>query len=239
MRYFVPNKHSNETVGFLKQKAAPLTFFEENDVVINWGHSKPMWLLNKPSAVAKAVHKVKCFKELQKAGIPIPHFDIWPWLTPSEEQPMIGRLLVKSAGGNGIVVMTDPTQVDTSCKLYTRYIEPIRECRVHVFQDKVIHLQEKKKRKVWAGPRHKYIRSHQFGWVFINFDVEVPQDAQEIGVAAIKALGLDFGAVDMVQSKQDSKWYVLEVNTAPGLEPCFLEKYLNEFQAYTPVNTTA
>ena len=38
-----------------------------------------------------------------------------------------------------------------------------------------------------------------------------------MGIDAVSALGLDFGAVDIIEDA-DGKLYVLEVNTAPGLE---------------------
>ena len=44
---------------------------------------------------------------------------------------------------------------------------------------------------------------------------------------AIKVLGLDFGAVDIIYNKQEDKWYVLEVNTAPGIYGTTLDKYVN------------
>ena len=43
--------------------------------------------------------------------------------------------------------------------------------------------------------------------------------------AAIKALGLDFGAVDIIYNEAEDQHYVLEVNTAPGLEGTTLQKY--------------
>ena len=45
----------------------------------------------------------------------------------------------------------------------------------------------------------------------------------------IKALKLDFGAVDIIRAK-NGKLYVLEVNTAPGLEERKLQIYADYFK---------
>jgi glutathione synthase/RimK-type ligase-like ATP-grasp enzyme len=46
-------------------------------------------------------------------------------------------------------------------------------------------------------------------------------------LAAVSALGLDFGAVDIIWNEREDKCYVLEVNTAPGLQGSTLENYAN------------
>jgi glutathione synthase/RimK-type ligase-like ATP-grasp enzyme len=45
------------------------------------------------------------------------------------------------------------------------------------------------------------------------------------------ALGLDFGAVDIIQD-DGGNFYVLEVNTAPGLEGQTIKSYAEGFNAY-------
>ena len=50
-----------------------------------------------------------------------------------------------------------------------------------------------------------------------------------IAVNAVKALGLDFGAVDIIYNEKENQYYVLEVNTAPGLEGTTLIKYAERF----------
>ena len=39
------------------------------------------------------------------------------------------------------------------------------------------------------------------------------------------AVGLKFGAVDLIWNELENKSYVLEINTAPGLTGATLEKY--------------
>jgi D-alanine-D-alanine ligase-like ATP-grasp enzyme len=40
---------------------------------------------------------------------------------------------------------------------------------------------------------------------------------------------LDFGAVDIIYNAKRNECYVLEVNTAPGLEGTTVEKYATKF----------
>jgi D-alanine-D-alanine ligase-like ATP-grasp enzyme len=41
---------------------------------------------------------------------------------------------------------------------------------------------------------------------------------------------LDFGAVDVIYNRAQDKAYVLEVNTAPGLEGSTLDNYVEAIQ---------
>jgi glutathione synthase/RimK-type ligase-like ATP-grasp enzyme len=49
-----------------------------------------------------------------------------------------------------------------------------------------------------------------------------------MAVHCVSALGLDFGAVDVIENKKGS--WILEVNTAPGLEGQTLEVYRSAFE---------
>ena len=59
----------------------------------------------------------------------------------------------------------------------------------------------------------------------------VPAEAKTQAQNAVEALGLDFGAVDIILGK-NGIWYVLEVNTACGLEGTTLEKYCEQFRKF-------
>ena len=110
------------------------------------------------------------------------------------------------------------------CQLFTQGITGHRkEWRVHVFQGRCILTQLKMRRSGFRddGRYTSLVRNTQTGWVYsVNFD---QTDHNQIGrvrgaaVQAIAALGLDFGAVDIIQKDSDNSVYVLEVNTAPGL----------------------
>jgi len=80
------------------------------------------------------------------------------------------------------------------------------------------------------------IRNHNNGWAFVENSVSFPsaESKEEVcreAIAAVDCCGLDFGAVDVVLGKEDEKAYVLEVNTAPGLEStALIEAYKRAFR---------
>ncbi len=73
-----------------------------------------------------------------------------------------------------------------------------------------------------------YRRGKEF--VFARGGVEAPEDVKTQAIEAIRALGLAFGAVDVIWNEKQQKAYVLEVNTAPGLCGQTLEDYANAMQ---------
>jgi glutathione synthase/RimK-type ligase-like ATP-grasp enzyme len=75
-----------------------------------------------------------------------------------------------------------------------------------------------------------WIRNHANGWIFGRHNVVSHPEAARISVAAIGALGLDFGAVDV--RVRDSKAVVLEVNSAPGLTGNTLAAYTAKIKEY-------
>lgn len=71
----------------------------------------------------------------------------------------------------------------------------------------------------------RIIRSNKRGWKFKGVaPTNVPKDIKKVSLAAVKALGLDFGAVDLVLDLEGNP-YILEVNSAPGLEGTAFEKW--------------
>ena len=97
----------------------------------------------------------------------------------------------------------------------------------HVWKGTIIDVQEKRRRAgyVSTGDGDSYIRNHHNGWVFCRADIEEPANLRTIARSAIGTLSLDFGAVDIIYNQKSNKLFVLEVNTAPGLEGTTLQKY--------------
>jgi glutathione synthase/RimK-type ligase-like ATP-grasp enzyme len=68
------------------------------------------------------------------------------------------------------------------------------------------------------------VRSNRRGWKFAN--VKNPKKALvDVSVAALNAIGLEFGAVDCCLDGDGNAW-IIEINSGPGLEG-------NTFKAYT------
>jgi len=118
--------------------------------------------------------------------------------------------------------------LDFGAPLYTKYLGRRKEYRVHVWGGAVIKTQRK------ALPINRdqsqdnwQVRTHPNGWIYIRQDDE--EQLSAVAIQAVAALGLDFGAVDIcTKGRGDSRQvYVLEVNTAPGLEGQTLTAYTN------------
>jgi hypothetical protein len=82
----------------------------------------------------------------------------------------------------------------------------------------MVDLQYKRGRK-------DFIRNWSNGWFFhtMNNWSNMPANAIPTAIRAVESLGLDFGAVDIISTEEKDeqgkrKVYVLEVNTAPGIE---------------------
>lgn len=221
----------------IKHEGAPL---KAAKVVINWGASKIerqfpnlKKIFNKPEAVAIASNKLSTFKALQRDGVNIPEFttkkeEANKWLAKSE---VVARTVLNGHSGIGITIIEKGADNLPDAKLYTEYVPKRHEYRIHVFEDKAFFVQRKaRKQEVPDEEVNWKVRNLAGGFIFAHKEVVIGEDAKEQAVKAVKALGLDFGAVDIVYNEKQQKYYVLEVNTACGLEGTTLEKYVEQFE---------
>ncbi len=98
----------------------------------------------------------------------------------------------------------------------------VTEYRVHSFLGHSLRAGKKIARE--GVQQHPWIRTWDGGWKLHYDGVTVKQKHRDIAHAAVKALGLDFGAVD-IGERADGTLVVLEVNRAPGLEGGTIEAY--------------
>lgn len=218
--------------------------------VVNWGSSRiPDWMgtaqrrgvkmLNKPEAVAIASNKLEAFKTLISSGVAVPQFTISEQTANEWVQlghTVIERHILRGNSGEGIrIVNLDDDSVEnyiTPAPLYTKFVPKMTEFRVHVFRGRVIDICEKKKRSSENRPENfnRYICSTEVGWVFARNNIRDIPAVKDIAIRAVAALGLDFGAVDVMY--HEDRPLVLEVNTAPGLMGTTLVNYANAFRRY-------
>lgn len=119
------------------------------------------------------------------------------------------------------------------CDFYTAYIPNTREYRVHVFQGEVIRVQGKYL-DFPEDHQNPYIKNHGQGFRFRTPDKTLLPERLEAAVKAVEALGLDFGAVDLLKGA-DGQTYVLEVNTAPACSPLTARAYISKFAEWLGV----
>lgn len=141
----------------------------------------------------------------------------------------MGRTKLNGHSGAGIVLAAREEDVPENCPLYVKYIKKVAEYRVHVAFGKVIDVQHKRKRVDYVGDVDYAVRNHHTGWVYCRDGVDSNATLEHQAITACSLLGLDFGAVDIIYNKHKDAYYVLEVNTAPGLEGTTVEKYANAF----------
>jgi glutathione synthase/RimK-type ligase-like ATP-grasp enzyme len=212
----------------------------ERKKVINWGHSAHQpevakcQLLNQFVAVGLAANKLTAFRLLEQAGVSIPRFTDNPGVATDWLQKgftVVERHKLTGHSGEGIRIVTDPHEMQRA-PLYVAYIPKTQEYRAHVVGGKVIDIQRKARQKAVADEDVNWkVRNLANGFIYArDFDEEdLPADLRDEALLAVKALGLDFGAVDLIFNKKHRKSYVLEVNTAPGLQGQTLDAYVKAF----------
>lgn len=110
---------------------------------------------------------------------------------------------------------------------YSKKLDLVEEYRLHMFNGKSIRAGKKVQRTTRPDGRtapHQWIRSYDAGWVIDYAGFESTKPMRELAAKALKALDLDFGAVD-IGKKADGTLVVLEANRAPGVEGGTVESY--------------
>jgi len=215
---------------------------KSQDVIVNWGNSQAgidcNQLLNHGAIVANASNKLTFFRTMEGAD----------WLPPfwtnqedikDEDFPVVARTVLSGHSGVGIVVCESRSDL-VPAPLYVKYINKKEEYRVHVgkyingdYEESVttIALQQKKRRLDHEEPNWK-IRNHANGFIYAREDVNPPASVLECAADCLLRSGLDFGAVDVIWNEHYQKAYVLEINTAPGLEGQTVDDYVKFFKGY-------
>lgn len=196
----------------------------DKDVLINWGcsmnQSFTAGFTNSPANVMRASDKSLSFVNLRAGGVPTPLFtglkaEVSRWIC----RRVLCRSLLRASCGRGIQILERVSDLP-DCSLYVEYMPKDAEFRIHVMAGQVI-ARQKKVRKIGTTPAME-IRSHDNGWIFARNFTDPPEMQSgylnDLAVRAVAALGLDFGAVDIIWSRRRNAAFVLEVNTAPGLE---------------------
>jgi len=126
--------------------------------------------------------------------------------------------------------------------LYTQAVSNKGEYRVHVMGGEVI-LYQKKSRRLnedgevdVVGGEEADVRNLESNWVYRTGNLNRLERIEELAIEAIEALGLDFGAVDIINN-HDNEVFVLEVNTAVGIgNQDTLDAYVEGFNKLNWIN---
>lgn len=192
---------------------------------INWGRERADTKLN--ADITNATNK-RVMRELFKEhDVPMPKF--YSGVADIERMPVVGRpdKHMKGRGYWKCDTMEDllkairGTKRKKAATHWMEFIESDHEYRVHIFKGKSIRISEKKAGLTGETSHGDYTTIKPTGNV---------KHVRKAAKKAVKALGLDFGAVDILAT-EDECW-VLEVNAAPGLGGTMPKLYAETFKKW-------
>tara|TARA_R110000803_G_scaffold80261_5_gene146076 strand:- start:14282 stop:15094 length:813 start_codon:yes stop_codon:yes gene_type:complete len=224
------------------------------DLIFNWGCTPrdfswdpftPLFV-NSPSYVGLAADKTYFFpyakefwdeetRELTLLAYTEDRNSVDLWLDDGHK--VVARWVVNGHSGRGIKVVSSMTELQHleevlgQAVFFTKYVKKRDEYRVHVVNGEVIDVQQKRNPTVLSTPADYQIRSHDNGWIFCREDVEIPDNIKAECVDFVSTFGLDFGALDILHNQHYNGWWIVELNTAPGLEGQTLDNYSRAFSA--------
>lgn len=207
-----------------------IPFDTPTDRLIRWGSREAAALdagcgqvLNTALAIRQAADKLGSLELLRDAGVRVPRFDTDP---TQLDYPFLGRKRSHVRGTDIVLCLQRKDYLRKPRDYYVEYVPTVREYRLHVVGDEVIRVQG----KYLDIPEDvvPHIRNHAHGYRFRAPSKRLRSQRLEQAVLAVRSLGLDFGAVDMLIG-EDGESYVLEVNTAPSCSPRTGAAYVNAF----------
>ena len=183
--------------------------------------------------------KLYQYQWFQKAEIPALSFttsqeQASAWI--ADGQTVMARCLTRASEGRGLVVL-DKEKPWVVAPVYTLYRKKKREFRVHVFKDQVVQVLEKRRKSNWQGDKSDTkIRNTANGYVFCSGDVIEPPGIRELAVQASAVTTSDFKGVDIGFNEKLNELFVIEVNSAPGIEGSNVSRYIEEIVKHVQAN---
>lgn len=223
-----------------------------SDVLINWGaHSIPsrlrdLHVINDPvhtQVVADKMLYANRIIEMQQheeephwfrsIGFTTQNSVAYAWQRAGHT--VVARTITNGSEGAGIRIIK-PTDPMVHAPLYSLYQPKEREYRVNVVNGQVIKVQRKLRSRSLPPPVDGtfYVRNTANGFLF-NTVTEYPTDVATQAINACAHFNLDFGGVDVIYKEArlaaDGRAYVVEINSAPGIEGSTVTAYAEALTA--------
>lgn len=171
-----------------------------------------------------AFNKLTQLQKLHAAGVPIVPLvgskTHQKWMNGHNPVfPVLARKL-HHVGGRDIIICRSPLGCRRALArgraYFTQFLQSKTEYRVWVYRKRHLGTYQKYLKYPWK--KRGINRNYKNGYAFqlVTADA-VPRAAVDFAIRSIAALGLDFGAVDILVVSEGN-YVVLEVNTAPGVE---------------------
>lgn len=197
------------------------------DFIINYGEQYNQANLNKNVNF----NKVDVHLFLEKNGIKVPKLYRKNEKIDDKSFPLLARKNYHSKGRD-IIYIKDKNalkELNNSGKNYDyliQYIEKVAEYRVHILEGytKIVNIKVNNEEK-----RDEIVRNRGRGWIQIEYNGEFYDKLVEIGEEVTDLLEYDFAVIDIIRDKKNNL-YVLEINSAPGLEKRKLKIYADFFK---------
>lgn len=220
-----------------------------DDIVINWGNTDLAVLgqyngrcnvLNGMN-LRHVTNKLEFFRAMRANGCEdiIPQYWEASGQIPDEmfagDNAIVCRTVLAGHSGEGIVIANNRNAL-VRAPLYTQYIKKQQEYRIHVGRNRndqsiIIAAQRKaRNRAVEDANVNWQIRNHHNGFIYTREGFVVPDAVFRAAERALAAVAIDFGGVDVVYNERSGRAYVLEINTACGLEGQTVTDYATFFR---------
>lgn len=229
---------NNNSNTFVKKNIGLLQSIPDGSIIIRWGNriackTTGNIVYNKCEAQELATNKYQARVRMDEEGVSIPKTSNNPNSTffNSTDYPVIARPYFHSKGRNFLTLRTwnevESHKRTHSNWYYSGYIPKVHEYRVHVGHSKILNYLEKPNpgngNIAWnRAQNHEAFTNIKWDAYNMNVGIEA--------IKAVKALGLDFGGVDVIVDAQGNV-YILEVNTSPTLNSSeySMERYSKYF----------
>jgi hypothetical protein len=227
--------------GYPKRFASCIKAGVKPEIVINLGVTDDIpydgEMINTQDMVRAASNKRKARQIFAEQGVPAPELFLKAGEIKKGDLPVVGRTSYHHKGQGFWFCKTLSDVRRASGEGATHFMEFVpntREYRVHAFIKRKYREEEERtldhyvsikiSEKAWLGEgkpkKDEPQKNHEFGWSFMgpkNRRDEELDVVRHAAKQAIAALGLDFGAVDVMYRVRSKQPYVLEVNSTPSL----------------------
>lgn len=238
---------SNGVKAFVMQKAPT----NKASLIVNWGNSdfsydpKGYQVVNHPSVLGVMTNKLKFFRAVGHNAI-VPEWATSPVDAMEWGGKVVARQILEGSGGAGIVIW-DPEVHNKNdfpkAPLYVKYENKTHEFRLHMarslrntgdFNPILVQRKIFRKGPGMEEPKSWEVRNHTNGFIYVQESGYPTPDAV---VRVAKDFmnkhfpELHFAALDIIHNEKKNRTFVLEGNTAPGLEGNTIEVYGKYFKS--------
>lgn len=187
------------------------------DAVVNYGQRTFPQGLPGLNVAPYPGTKLAELQVLRDGGVSTPLIFLPRETTRENQYPLLGRKISHTQGRDIVPILSAQEHgwavASGNVDYFTQYHSPVREFRSWVFRNSILASYEK---FLHAPQNFRFVGcNHRNGFAFRRVR-PTPPGVKAAALQAIRVLGLDFGAVDILEST-GGMVYVLEVNRQPGV----------------------